>query len=611
MSWGTWGGKPTYHTAAEIVKKILPECRIHRVDPKIPELIFAIIATQEEEWKKLEDKVWEEKHDKMSDKWWDNFEADNKRREKADKDYVSIEEYFGKDDCIFNKALQREVDKVTGIVRDSFVEKITPKLKQILDAIPKSHAIGLRIPLRAFIDSDIEKIYPGFSHLLNWEITYKFPETFRHTHIVGGTGSGKTQLLQQLLSISAKSTDAIIVIDSQGDLLNKLKRTPLIESSRLVIIDPTDCVRHPLALNMFDVGDRDTDPVEYERQVNNVIGLLSFVFSSMFDSELTDKQSVLLNFCLRLMLRVPKATVYTLLELLEGSNKYDSYVKELPELAQQFFSSAFKRDEKKKNEYDETKEQVKRRIFTLLENGTIGKIIGATETRLHLGKEMQAGKVILISTDKSFLSSKGTEFIGRYFFALIAQATQQRIRIPEHQRRPCHVYIDEIGDYFTRDDENIRMLLEQGRKYKVSLTLAHQQLDQIPKGVYECINTNTMTKYASNLSYADKSLLQHEMPGADFPSEKLNFACYVKGETKKAFNVRVVPGIIENAGRRTDEEMEAIMERNRELYCVQVPQKQTERIKTSNVVIHETSKTRTVEGTIVDDEDDFESFNKI
>ena len=82
---------------------------------------------------------------------------------------------------------------------------------------------------------------------------------FEHTHIVGGSGHGKTQLLQNLiltdLSLVAEGSASLIVIDSQGDMFRKVSKLAAIGeiSERVVLIDPTE-IFSPPALNLFDFG---------------------------------------------------------------------------------------------------------------------------------------------------------------------------------------------------------------------------------------------------------------------------------------------------------------------------------------------------------------------
>jgi hypothetical protein len=102
---------------------------------------------------------------------------------------------------------------------------------------------------------------------------------FEHMHIVGGSGHGKTQLLQHLLLHDLDQLKAgkgsIIVIDSQGDMLkNVLSLRSVGEMvDRLVIIDPND-IEFPPALNLFDFGlERLTryNAVEREKLINGAI----------------------------------------------------------------------------------------------------------------------------------------------------------------------------------------------------------------------------------------------------------------------------------------------------------------------------------------------------
>ena len=47
---------------------------------------------------------------------------------------------------------------------------------------------------------------------------------YSHVHVIGGSGAGKTQLLQNLILHDLKSEHppALIIVDSQSDLINKI-----------------------------------------------------------------------------------------------------------------------------------------------------------------------------------------------------------------------------------------------------------------------------------------------------------------------------------------------------------------------------------------------------
>jgi hypothetical protein len=96
-----------------------------------------------------------------------------------------------------------------------------------------------------------------FVEFLMRTIPFSIPERirFEHTHIVAGTGHGKTQFLQSLILGDLQQPDppALIIIDSQGEMLEKIQKLSLFAqpplSERIVIVNPED--ERPPALNMF------------------------------------------------------------------------------------------------------------------------------------------------------------------------------------------------------------------------------------------------------------------------------------------------------------------------------------------------------------------------
>src|SRR5919205_3664545 len=91
------------------------------------------------------------------------------------------------------------------------------------------------------------------------ELTPNLKMLYEHTHIVGGSGSGKTQLLQGMvlrdLDPIARGWQTTIVIDSQGDMIDKILSLKKLQepelAQRLVVIDPRS-VTMPPCLNLFD-----------------------------------------------------------------------------------------------------------------------------------------------------------------------------------------------------------------------------------------------------------------------------------------------------------------------------------------------------------------------
>lgn len=412
------------------------------------------------------------------------------------------------------------------------------------------------------------------SNVLGFNVSLDIPEArrFEHTYVLGPTGTGKTQLLQQLILSDLKRPGTVIVIDSQADLINNIKALKEIPKERLVIIDPTD-VEYPLALNIFDIGqDRIArySPLEYERHINGVIEQLGYVFSSILGSELTSKQGVALNFVLRLLIHIPNATIHTLRDIFtpKGLEPFTKYVAKLSQTGQQFFQHEFNN-----KAFDETKTQILRRLYSILENPTIERLFSHPKSRLNLKDEMDSGKVILINTSKDLLKQQGCTFFGRFFLSLITQAALERASQHPSKRCPTYVYIDEVGDYI---DPTVNTILEQTRKYKIALTMAHQQLAQLPPEVRASVATNTSIKFIGSVSSEDARALADNMRTTWETlrnQKRLHFSLYVRGYLHKPCTIAVRPGRMEAQSRRTPQEMQELLESTRQRYSSNQPRK--------------------------------------
>lgn len=402
-----------------------------------------------------------------------------------------------------------------------------------------------------------------------------FPARFEHTHIVGGTGHGKTQLMQFLIHHdivrSKEDGRSIVVIDSQGDLINTIVKLGYFSdpalAERLVIVDPND-IEYPVCLNMFDFNqDRLSGyaPVDKEKILNATIELYEYFFGALLGAELTQRQGLIFRYLARLLLEIPDANIHTLRELMENSERFRPYMEKLTGTARSFFATQFF-DRK----FNETKKQILTRLWGVLSNSSLERMFSHTRNRIDIFELLNQGKIILINTAKDLLGQDGAAIFGRFFIALIAQASIQRAAMPPHERRSAFVYIDEAQDYF---DDNISHLLNQARKYRVGLVFAHQNLDQLSGGLRASVLASTTIKFAGGLSAKDAGILDSEyrtdanfLLGMRKGKEQTEFACYVKNYTAKALAVSIPLGFVENQPRITAFQYEALIERNRELY---------------------------------------------
>ncbi|MGE0356481.1 MAG: type IV secretory system conjugative DNA transfer family protein [Burkholderiales bacterium] len=405
-----------------------------------------------------------------------------------------------------------------------------------------------------------------------------FPARFEHTHVVGGTGHGKTQLLQFLIrhDIVRAQEDgrSVIVLDSQGDLIRTISHLRCFSperypefADRFVLVDPND-VEHPVCLNMFDFNRKRLSgyaPVDREKILNATIELYEYFFGALLGADLTQRQGLIFRYLARLLLEVPDATIHTLRELMEDGERFRPYMEKLSGTARSFFATQF--FDKK---FGETKKQILTRLWGVLSNSSLERMFSHPRSKIDIFELLNSGKIILINTAKDLLGQEGAAIFGRFFIALIAQAAVQRAAMRPDERRPAFVYIDEAQDYF---DDNIANLLNQARKYRVGLVFAHQNLDQLSAGLRSSVLSSTSIKFAGGLSAKDAAILDAEYRAdAEFllsqkkERSETEFACYVKNFTGKALTVRIPLGFVEAQPQLTVAEYENLIEVNRTLY---------------------------------------------
>lgn len=448
-------------------------------------------------------------------------------------------------------------------------------LRDRLDAnLTATHRTNPVLP-REYKGEDILNTYlqgTPLRQLFGLKTPFAIPEArrFEHCHIVAGSGHGKTQTMQHMIAQDLKDVAAgaksVVVIDSQGDMIQTILKAKLLDPDQIVLIDPED-IGWPVSLNLFSVGQDRLDsysPLERERLTNSIIELYDFVLGSLLSAGMTAKQSVVFRYVTRLMFHIPDATIHTLRELMEpgGTEKYHASIEQLSGTPRQFFETEF--DSK---EFASTKTQVLRRLYGVLENQTFERMFSNPTSKFDMFTELNAGKLILVNTAKSLLKEQGTEIFGRFFIALIAQAAQERATLPKNQRLPAIVYVDEAQDYF---DQNIGVILSQARKYQVGMVLAHQYLGQLTGGLQEAFEANTSIKLAGGVSARDARVLALQMgcPAEIIQQQpKGTFATYIRGLTERAVPMNWPFFTLEKFPQTTKDERATIRQQSRARYA--------------------------------------------
>ena len=378
-----------------------------------------------------------------------------------------------------------------------------------------------------------------------------------HTYLLGSSGSGKTNLIENIIAHDLRSEEdcCVVVIDSQTQLTEKLASLDIKDTT---YITP----KFDLALNLFDVGYEDMKGrgIEGETLINKTVGLLSFVMESMMGAEFTNPQKTIFQYAIQLVISIQGGNIFTFMDIL-ADNGHKKYAKEIGQLdanMQRFFTEDFAAPD-----YKRTREAIRRRLDSLLLNPTFRRLFSATENKIDMFEELTKQKLIVIDTNKPMLDDTASAFFGRLFIAMIVRASYMRFQ-PGKFMRPVYLIVDEAHEYF---DRSISDMLEQARKANIGLVVSHQSISQSRgnKGggnIADPLMVNTATKIIWTAFREDAAKFAGSMQIK--PEDILNLPQFTFGmfTRKRGFTpIRGVPNALAGFPQREDKtELRKLME---------------------------------------------------
>lgn len=484
------------------------------------------------------------------------------------------------------------LDVCINTVSDDAVFKIGmfSRLQQQLDC---RLAIASGVPVEKRLTSEKSPKYPSQSKLQGFELVdaycgntllsnilltqlpYTIPEAvrFEHTHVLAGTGHGKTQALQHLIAndLERAITDrvSLVVLDSHGDMLTTLMRTAYFKEGKLrdklIYIDPSELVR-PVGLNLFEAkDDAGLTPAQREAYVTQSLELYEYFFDALLGAELTQRQGLIFRYLGLLLTRIPNATIHTLRDVLEHGEAYRPYMATLSGSARIFFETRFF-----DRTFTETKKQLLTRLWGVLAHPALDRLFSATHTTIDLDKELKRGAVILVNTSVDHLGVEGSAMYSRLIMALIGQSLFRRSKEKAHLRTPTYIYIDEAEPVI---DTTFLRLLTAIRKYKGALTFAHQHLDQLEPSIRAGVIANTSVKLAGGVAHKDALVLAPDMrTTSDFIESQrktkrtTSFAFYAKHITPHALSLPIALGQVERVEKLSEVQYQALLDTSKEKY---------------------------------------------
>ena len=315
-----------------------------------------------------------------------------------------------------------------------------------------------------------------------------------HSYIIGKTGTGKTNLLQTQILQDVESKRGFCVIDVHGDLIKKIYSS--IPKSRLkdVIYLDISNTEHNFKFNPFL-------KVAYEKRPLIASGILD-VFEKLWKSAWGLKLEHILRYILLTLLDQPQANISDIIKILDDEafrNECISNV--INEDIKRFWLKEFKLYSKG------DLLPIYNKVGAFLVYPAIKRLLIDNTNEISFREIMDRKKVLLVNLSKGELGENVSSILGSLILNTLSFTAFSRIDIDESRRVPFFVYLDEFQNYTTPTLVN---MLSELRKFRLSLTMAHQYLSQLTEEIRDSVLGNVGTIISFRLGASDASYFSKE-----------------------------------------------------------------------------------------------------
>ncbi|MBU0727716.1 type IV secretion system DNA-binding domain-containing protein [Patescibacteria group bacterium] len=379
----------------------------------------------------------------------------------------------------------------------------------------------------------------------------------RHLYTVGKSGSGKSKFLELLIKEDLEAGHGVGVLDPHGDLIdNIMQYIPKDRIKDVVLFDPSD-IDNPIAFNPLEnVGE------EYKMQLT--IGFID-IFKKLFGDNWSDRLEHVLRYTTLALLDSPNTTILSILKMLTDKNYRQKIISRIQDsVVKNFWVSEFAAWSEK---FDaEAITPLLNKVGQLVSTNMIRNIIGQPINKFNIREMMDSQKILLMKVSKGLLGEENSQILGAMVITKMYQAAMQRASMKEKDRKDFYLYIDEFQNFAT---ETFDEIISEARKYRLSLTLAHQYMGQLINIVQKTVLGNIGTIVSFRVGAEDAKILANEYTPIFQERDIINLGIRefytkmsVNGEIREAFSGRTI-----DCPPPTNDYTEEIKKQSREKYC--------------------------------------------
>lgn len=358
-----------------------------------------------------------------------------------------------------------------------------------------------------------------------------------HIYIIGKTGTGKSTLIENMVVSDIKDGNGVTLIDPHGDLAETiLSLIPRERIKDVIYFNPAD-IDFPIAFNPME----QIHPDFHDLVASGLIAVFKKIWSDFWGPRLEH----ILRYSILTLLEHPGSTLLDIPRLLTDRGFRKTVLGKVthPQVKSFWFS-----------EYDKYSawsrstaiSPILNKIGQFLASIPLRNIVGQRNNTFKLRTVIDEKKILIVNLAKGKIGEDNCALLGAMLVTRMQLAAMSRANLPESRRHSYYLYVDEMHNFITLSFADV---LSEARKYGLSLTLAHQYIEQTDKEVREAVFGNVGTMIAFRVGAKDARYLAREFSPVfnetgliNLPNYQIYLKLMIDGITSRAFSGDTLPG---------------------------------------------------------------------
>lgn len=353
-----------------------------------------------------------------------------------------------------------------------------------------------------------------------------------HTYIVGKTGTGKSSLIYSLAHQDALQGQGFCLIDPHGDLADTLNAAI------------PDALYWNSADSSCGLGYNPLVHVSAEYRPLVVSGLIDALKKQWSDAW-GARMEHLLRYALLALLERPSSTLKDIMPMFLDIDFRRWVVEGISDpQVRLFWEVEF--PALKYNTAIDGVAPIANKLGAFLAHPLVRKALCEPAEPLRFRKIMDEGQILIVNLAKGKLGADTANVLGGLIVSSIANAAYSRQELPEKDRKPYFLYVDEFHSLTTGAFAD---MLSELRKYGLGLVATTQYSARLERGVRDAIFGNVGTIISFRVGADDAIELERQFAG-DMPKPSdlvglANYEMYLKlmidGAQSKPFSAKTMP----------------------------------------------------------------------